>query len=356
MAVSRAPSWLSWVNLGVTLSLVALVVTEASGQSSVLSRGSVPIDDLCVEPSEPADPPEPPANAEPPLGLNDCVAVDLTVTDLIPDLDDTYSLGSPERRWKSVHLGPGTIYIQDQQTLQQVDITVQSGALLLDGADSLRIGNVRLTSTGIESVLSGQDISIGNPGDSGYLSTSRGIRFPDGSVQDSATIEGPRGERGPQGLKGETGATGATGEKGETGAQGPAGIPASPETFSSTLSATGLVVTGDPVDFEYIANGKLVHFWAEIDFSAISDFGSGQLQISLPFACAHDFISRDGHLHDISKTNHYVASGECEEGTSVLKFFTPSGSKAQDEVLDYNSPISLTSLDYIDISGTYQAE
>jgi hypothetical protein len=289
-----------------------------------------------------------PQGEQGPQGVpGECVGEEYAIRDLIPEADNTYALGSPEFRWKSIQLGPGTIFMQDIVTLDQVAITVLEGVLLLDGADSLRIGNIRLTEIGLESVLSSQDIKIGNEGDTGFLAPSRGVKFPDGTTQETATVQGPQGEQGEPGPQG---------EQGEPGPQGLAGIPATPQTFSSTLSATGMVYTGQPVTFEYIANGKLVFFAAEIDFSSVSNFGSGQLSITLPFACEHDFLTRNGHLHDFNKTNHYAMSGECEEGTSTLLFFAPKGSEPKDIVLNYNTPVSLTNQDSIDLSGTYMSE
>lgn len=162
--------------------------------------------------------------------------------DLIPATDNLYSLGNSTNRWKGLHLGLGTLYIQDVTTGLQAGITVNAGTLLLDGTDSLRIGNIRLTKKGIESVLSDQDITIGNISDRGYALFARGIKFPDGTIQTTAMLQGikgdtgPQGEKGekgdkgdtgatgPQGIKGDTGAAGANGGSGSTGAQGPQGI------------------------------------------------------------------------------------------------------------------------------------
>ena len=168
--------------------------------------------------------------------------------DLIPAVDDLYSLGSPSYRWKGLQLGPGTLYIEDQVTGLQAGLTVNGGTLLLDGADSLRIGNIRLTNKGIESVISDQDITIGNITDRGYALFARGIKFPDGTIQTSAILQGIKGDTGatgdtgPQGIKGDTGATGpqgltgATGLAGSTGGsgpQGPQGIQGAPGTITA---------------------------------------------------------------------------------------------------------------------------
>ena len=152
--------------------------------------------------------------------------------DLIPAKDNFFSLGSEKLRWKSLQLGPGTLFIEDIKTGKQAGISVDGGSLLIDGADSLRIGNLRLTKTGIESIITGQDITIGNLNDRGLLAVANGIRFPDGTVQSSAII---------QGLKGETGATGPAGPQGAQGAQGPAGAQgaAGPQGLAGSAGGSG---------------------------------------------------------------------------------------------------------------------
>ena len=143
--------------------------------------------------------------------------------DLIPAKDNLFTLGSAERRWKGLQLGPGTLYIEDITTGLQAGISVNGGSLLVDGADSLRIGNLRLTKTGIESIISGQDITIGNLNDRGLLSVANGIRFPDGTVQSSAILQGIKGDTGPAGPQGVPGPAGPQGVPGPAGPQGLAG-------------------------------------------------------------------------------------------------------------------------------------
>ena len=140
--------------------------------------------------------------------------LDLALIDgnLVPSVDNFYTLGSSQFRWKDLQLGPGTLYIEDVATGEQVGITVDDGSLLLDGADNIRIGNIRLTSTGLESILSAQDITIGNLGDTGYVVLARGLKFPDGTSQLTAAIPGgigPQGPTGPAGPKGDTGSIGS---------------------------------------------------------------------------------------------------------------------------------------------------
>ncbi|MEN9737916.1 MAG: hypothetical protein RJA26_1149 [Actinomycetota bacterium] len=163
-----------------------------------------------------------------PMGA--CTADLAAITgDLVPSIDNTYTLGTAAFRWKGLQLGPGTLYIQDQTTGLQAGLTVDNGALLIDGADSLRLGNVQLTKTGLRSVLADQDITIGNAGDTGFLAVPRGIRFQDGTILTTASgAQGPagaRGETGATGAVGPTGPAGTAGAKGDIGDTGPRGLP-----------------------------------------------------------------------------------------------------------------------------------
>lgn len=170
--------------------------------------------------------------------------------DLIPAEDNVYSLGNENKRWKTMQLGPGTLFMEDSETGEQVGITIQDGTMLLDGADSLRIGNVQLTAAGLRSILREQDIAIGEPGDTGYLATARGIKFPDGSIQlsaASATVGVP--SKGADGKTGATGASGAVGPAGPRGLKGDQGIqgevgPAGPEGPAGPAGPAGTGAQG----------------------------------------------------------------------------------------------------------------
>ena len=88
---------------------------------------------------------------------------------LVPSKDNSFSLGTSKLRWKDIQVGPGTIYLEDKETGLQVGLTVSAGTLLLDQVENLRLGNIRITKDGIESLIPGQDIRIGNITDRGYL-------------------------------------------------------------------------------------------------------------------------------------------------------------------------------------------
>jgi len=111
--------------------------------------------------------------------------------DIVPAVDNMYSLGTSAFRWKSIQLGPGTIYMQDtNDPSRQVGMTITDGSLLLDGASSLQIGNIRITATGMKAIDSASNITIGDTGDRGYLAPANGIQFPDGTIQTTAATSG----------------------------------------------------------------------------------------------------------------------------------------------------------------------
>ena len=139
--------------------------------------------------------------------------------DLVPAIDNTYSLGTSEKRWKSLQLGPGTLWIQDSADVpvHQVGLTVNGGALLLDGADSLRIGNMRLTATGLTSINPATPLTLGDNTFNSFVQLqAQGLKFKDGTVQSTAQVAGPAG---------------AKGDKGDTGSQGPRGEPGTVDGF-----------------------------------------------------------------------------------------------------------------------------
>ena len=108
---------------------------------------------------------------------------------LIPSADNQYVLGSTTARWKSLQLGPGTLFIEDQASGKQAQITVKAGALEINGASSLKIGAAQLT--------------------------AKGLVFPDGTLQTTAQLVGPKGEKGDTGMSG--GPQGFPGPSGTSG-------------------------------------------------------------------------------------------------------------------------------------------
>ena len=297
-------------------------------------------------------------------------------SDIIPVSDDVYSLGSPEKRFADIFIGPSSINMSDTETLESVGLQVTNGTLLLDGVQSLRLGNIQITETGITSDTPTADIVIGSPGSTGYLAIMQGIKFPDGSTQRTAQVEGPIGPTGAQGPRGATGPQGPvgpsggeqgpagpqgeTGPQGPTGATGPAGAAAVIPGKESYQPTFGVVAgsgdapswTSEPAVGSYVKLGNLVFFDIEVSLATISDFGSGNYTLTLPFASDSEFTVRSGGIHrGGSKDNHYNLVGEMTAGSSVMELRYASGT--QDQPFDHNSPYSLSTAGEFHISGVY---
>jgi hypothetical protein len=148
-----------------------------------------------VGPTGPAGPegPQGPAGADgDPL---DFLAVP---SNIVPDTDNAYTLGTAENRWAGIHVGPGTIYITDTVTDEDTELTVTDGVLQIDGANQLKVGQLRFVDNTIESTSGDTDIQIGLLESTAdvvvnrdlVLGTDKTITFPDNTVQTTAYTGG----------------------------------------------------------------------------------------------------------------------------------------------------------------------
>ena len=96
--------------------------------------------------------------------------------DIVPTLDNTYSLGSESLRWKEVHIGPGTLFIQDQNDAGlNAELTVVDGVLNINGANQLQVGQLKFVDNTIESETGSEDIQIGLLTSSASLVLNRNV-------------------------------------------------------------------------------------------------------------------------------------------------------------------------------------
>jgi hypothetical protein len=109
---------------------------------------------------------------------------------LIPTVDDVYSLGNATNRWVAAHFGNAGIFIQDNTLGDDGQLQLDNGTLNFANIAGLKVGNLQFTSTGIiTNIDPTQDVFIGNPGDTGNtVIRNAGIKFTDGSVQNTAAI------------------------------------------------------------------------------------------------------------------------------------------------------------------------
>jgi len=95
------------------------------------------------------------------------------VDDIIPALDNDINLGSTSTRFANLYLGYQGLFLADETTDENINITVDQGTLYIDGAENLRLGNLAIRDTTLTSANSTLDISIGNAGDTGFFYVKR---------------------------------------------------------------------------------------------------------------------------------------------------------------------------------------
>ena len=115
--------------------------------------------------------------------------------DFLPNLDNEYTLGNTEFRWKSLSLGQGTLYITDTIDPNiQATLTVTNGVLQINGSNQLQVGELKFINNTIESTSGSTDIQIGLTGSTAdlvlnrntVLATNKSLTFGDGSIQTTA--------------------------------------------------------------------------------------------------------------------------------------------------------------------------
>jgi hypothetical protein len=148
------------------------------------------------------------------------------------------------------------------------------------------------------------------------------------------------------------------------GPAGPAGADGADATLGLETSfvvnggttGTQPTFTGDPLfSGNYIKNGSLVHFEIQVDMDNITNFGTGQYFLDLPFPAKYGYIFRDGCLHDINTDREYHISGHVYAGQTQMLLFTTDvqGSRLNDFEFSQGEPITLSTADNLHIAGTY---
>lgn len=159
---------------------------------------------------------------------------------------------------------------------------------------------------------------------------------------------------GPQGPKGDTG---------NTGPQGPQGEPGTPADLESAFSEVSYTVgggtdstqptfNGSPLfSGSYTKTGNLVHFRVNVAMTNITNFGSGQYYVTIPFASEHDVYVRNGQLKH-SSGDMYSVSGHAVAGSNQLKLYT-TASNGREIAFTNSTPVGLDSSCDFHISGSY---
>jgi len=64
---------------------------------------------------------------------------------VLPSQDNQYTLGNSQKRWKSISIGEGTIYITDAVLGTEVGLTINNGIFFINGISQAQLPNVKVT-------------------------------------------------------------------------------------------------------------------------------------------------------------------------------------------------------------------
>jgi hypothetical protein len=102
----------------------------------------------------------------------------------------------------------------------------------------------------------------------------------------------------------------------------------------------------------------MVYFQIDVEFDNITNFGTGQYYLTLPYPSAHNLQLRDGCLHDNSAGTQYGMAGHVCAGSDVLQLNSMDkvSSGVQDVPFTATFPVALATADNFHIAGTYEIE
>lgn len=162
---------------------------------------------------------------------------------------------------------------------------------------------------------------------------------------------------------------GPTGATGATGATGPALNP-SVVRWSPTFQATGLTFTGSNSTYPtynsyYVKAGQMVTFWIAIDFTTVTNFGTGQFKVDLPFApydnTANHFSAWawvNPSLPPDDLNGHIQMTADHLPGVQTLDIHwllaaTSNPKPVIESIMSQGTPVTLTTASKMYVNGTY---
>jgi hypothetical protein len=107
---------------------------------------------------------------------------------LVPATDNGVNLGATDKRFANIYLGYDGLFLADETTDENINITVDQGTLYIDGAQNLRLGNLVIEDTTLKSSDITQDISIGDFNDTGYFYVKRKAQFDNTSFSSTEAM------------------------------------------------------------------------------------------------------------------------------------------------------------------------
>jgi hypothetical protein len=135
------------------------------------------------------------------------------------------------------------------------------------------------------------------------------------------------------------------------------GLTTTINSYNSVWSGTGLTFTGTPTTASYIKIGNLVQVQIDVDFTNVTNFGSGQYSLTIPFNSKYHTDVYGGSVHDVVNqgVDHFSIKGHLTDSSTTMTIWS-IGSSSKDEPFDHNSPFNLATTDRFHMSFSYICE
>lgn len=140
--------------------------------------------------------------------------------------------------------------------------------------------------------------------------------------------------------------------------------------YSPVFSATGLTFTGTDTTYPtynsyYVKTGQLVSFWITVDMTTVTNFGTGQFKLQLPFT-PYDNTSNhftawcwvNPSLPPDSLNGHIILVADHLPASQTLDLHWTQATTAEPKpvievILTQGSPVTFTTASKLYVNGTY---
>ena len=127
-------------------------------------------------------------------------------------------------------------------------------------------------------------------------------------------------------------------------------------SYNPVWSCTGLTYNNTPATGYYIKIGNFVIVQIDILYTGVTNFGTGQYSLTLPFASKYHTDVYGGSAHDtLPNLKHYSLKGHLTPSSTTMTLWQHAGS-AEDEPMDFNTPFTATTADKFHMSFSYICE
>ena len=125
-------------------------------------------------------------------------------------------------------------------------------------------------------------------------------------------------------------------------------------SYNPVWSGTGLTFNNTPATGSYIKIGNFVQVQIDVIFTGVTNFGSGQYSLTIPFASKYHTDVYGGSVHDITNQgiDHYSIKGHLTPSSTTMTIWDMA-SAAQDEPMTHNQPFNLSQADRFHMSFSY---